>query len=322
MIIFGISAGALILLAAVLYFVLLYFFKMAFARIEQKERTDEEMHESFKAKYGEYVAGRVVAGRRFYRTLPKEDVYITSHDGLRLHARYSAIGDGKKVILLAHGYKSYGESDFSCAFEGYAKKGLDMLLIDQRSHGESEGEHICFGTLARFDIIEWCKYLIERNGEDVEIVLDGISMGCTTVLLAAGLETLPKNVKCVIADCGFTDPKSEISYVARHDYHIPAFPAVNLLGAMCKRRAGFGLTDASTLEAVKNIKIPVLFVHGEADDYVPCENSVKNFEACGAENKTLLTVKGADHGMSFLVDEKACTEAIDKLLSESLSAKK
>ena len=112
MLIFGIVAATVILLAAVLYFVLLYFFRMAFARVERKERTDEEMYDSFKAKYGEYVAGRVVAGRRFYRTLPKEDVYITSHDGLRLHARYSAIGDGKKVILLAHGYKSYGESDF------------------------------------------------------------------------------------------------------------------------------------------------------------------------------------------------------------------
>ena len=318
MVIAAIVVGVLALLCIGIFCALMYFFKKSFVREDTKEKMDAGLFNYLKKNGMNDAERRIVEGRMYYRSLPKEDVYITSHDGLRLHGRYSPLGNGKKVILLAHGYKSNGEHDFSCAFELYAKRGFDILLIDQRAHGESEGEYICFGTLARYDIIRWCEYIIGRCGRDVEIVLDGISMGCTTVLLAAGLPEIQENVKCVIGDCGFTDAKSEISYVAKHDYKLSAFPAVNLLEMVCKRKAGYGFSDASTLDAVKNIKIPVLFVHGEDDSYVPCENSRKNYEACASEHKQLLTVPGASHGFSFLVDEKGCREAIENLFAVSL----
>ena len=317
---FLITAGVVLLFALIVFFAVNYFFNMAFRRVKpKKSKLDSDFFTSLEKKGMKEEIKRIREGREYIKSLPYEDVYTDSYDGLRLHAKYYKNGDGKKVILLAHGYKSRGDHDFSCAFEPYKRQGFDFLLIDQRAHGESEGKYICFGTKERFDVCRWCEFLVGRNGDDVKIILDGISMGCTTVILAAALPELPKNVKGVIGDCGFTDAKSEISYVARHDYKLPPFPAVNLLEAVCKARAGFGFSDASTLEAVKNIKVPIIFVHGEADDYVLCENSVKNYEACTSENKWLFTVPGAGHGLSFLADEKGCTEALDKFFEVALS---
>ncbi len=318
---FLIIAGVILIIVAVIAVLVNYFFRKSFSRVEDK-KLDPSFFDSLRKKGMTDAVDRIMLGREYIKSLPYENVYITSHDGLRLRARYYDNGNPKKVILFAHGYKSNGEHDFSCAFEPYKNQGFDFLLIDQRAHGESEGEYICFGTKERFDVCRWCEFLVERNGDDVRIILDGISMGCTTVLLAAGLSELPKNVKGVIADCGFTDARSEIEYVAKHDYKLPAFPAVDLLERICKKRAGFGFSDATTLEAVKNIKVPVLFVHGEADDYVLCENSKKNFEACTQENKWLFTVPGAGHGLSFLVDEKGCTEAIATFFAVALSEEK
>lgn len=316
-----IAASVILLLIVAVTVLVGYFFKKCFTRVEDKG-LDSDFFASLRAMGMKAEIERIIKGRTFIRSLPYEDVYIESHDGLRLHARYYKNGDGGKVILLAHGYKSNGEHDFSCAFEPYKNQGFDFLLIDQRAHGKSEGKYICFGTKERFDVCRWCDYLVERNGEGVKIILDGISMGGTTVTLAAGLPEISKNVCGVIADCGFTDAKSEIEYVAKTDYKLPPFPAVNLLEIACKTRADFGFSDASTLEAVKNIKIPIIFVHGEADDYVPCDNSKKSYEACESEHKWLFTVPNAGHGLSYLVDTEGCTKALDTFFEVALSDKK
>ena len=298
-----------------------HFFKKCFTRVEDKG-LDSDFFASLRAAGMNDEIERIKKGRAFIKSLPYEDVYIDSYDALRLHARYYKNGDGKKVILLAHGYKSNGEHDFSCAFEPYKSQGFDFLLIDQRAHGKSEGEYICFGAKERFDICRWCDYLVERNGDSVKIILDGISMGSTTVMLAAGLPEISKNVCGVIADCGFTDAKSEIEYVAKTDYKLPPFPAVALLELACKKRAKFGFSEASTLDAVKNIKVPIIFVHGEADNYVPCDNSKKNYDACESEHKWLFTVQSAGHGLSYLVDTEGCTKALDTFFEVALSEEK
>ncbi len=316
-----ITLAVVAVLAVAAFLIVNYFFRISFVRRDSTDLDPNFFHTLEKKGMVEEV--RIIReGRAYVKTLPYEDVYVRSHDGLRLHAKYFKNGDGKKVLILVHGYRSCGDHDFSCAFEPYLARGFDILLVDQRSHGESEGKYICFGTKERFDICRWCDFIVARNGDDVKIILDGISMGCTTVLLAAGLPEISGNVCGVIGDCGFTDAKSEVAYVARRDYKLPSFPAVNLMDGMCRLRAGFGLSEASTVEAVKNIKVPVLFVHGEADDYVLCENSVKNFDACTSEHKWLYTVPEAGHGLSFLVDNAGVSRVLSEFFEVALSDKK
>ena len=292
-------------------------FSVNFKREKKKGKNTEAFFAKLEKKgLGQYV-DKIRRGREYAESLPYEDVYINSRDGLRLHAKYYCNDpESKKFIVLAHGYKSSGLSDFSCAFSMYRDFGYNFLLIDQRAHGESDGKYICFGVKERYDVADWCDYLTERFGDDIRIVLDGMSMGCTTVILAAGLPEISKNVCGVIGDCGFTDPYSEIAHVAKSDFHLPPFPAVHVLWGTCRLRAGFGFRDASTLEAVKSIRVPILFVHGEEDDFVPCENSRKNFEACTSEKKRIFTVPGATHGFSFLVDEEGCRRAIADFLAD------
>ncbi|MBE6600508.1 MAG: alpha/beta hydrolase [Ruminococcaceae bacterium] len=318
---FLIASGIVLILALIVFVIVNYFFRGSFVRREDKN-LDPAFFRSLEKQGMNREIEMIHAGRDYVRSLPYEDVYTPSHDGLSLRARYFKNGDGKQVLILVHGYKSRGDHDFSCAFEPYKNRGIDILLVDQRSHGKSEGKYICFGTKERFDVIRWCEFIIARNGEGVKIILDGISMGATTVLLAAGLPELPKNVVGVIADCGFTSARSEVAYVAKRDYHLPSFPAVNLMDLMCRLFAGFSLSEVSTVDAVKSIKVPVVFVHGEADDFVPCENSIRNFCACGSPQKWLYTVPNAGHGLSFLIDNSGVSEVLNTFFEAALSDKK
>ena len=312
----GIILGAFGAVGALGFAASSYFFGANFKREKKKKSTEAFFAKLERIGLGDYVE-KIKKGRAYAESLPCENVYITSRDGLRLHARYYENNpESNRIIVLAHGYKSSGFSDFSCAFEMYREMGFNFLMIDQRAHGESEGKYICFGVKERYDVADWCDYLVDRFGDGVEIVLDGMSMGCTTVILAAALPDISKNVCGVIGDCGFTDPYTEIAHVAKSDFHLPPFPAVHALWGTCRLRAGFGFRDASTVEAVKNISVPILFVHGEADDFVPCENSRRNFEACTSEKKRIFTVPGATHGVSFLVDEEGCRRAITEFMAD------
>ena len=144
-----------------------------------------------------------------------------------------------------------------------------MLLVDERAHGMSEGEQIGFGCLDRHDAMGWIRKVIEICGEDVEILLHGISMGGATVLMTAGLE-LPVQVKALVSDCGFTSPKYVFTHVLHTMYHLPAFPMIQIASLMNQKRAGYGLDDCNAAREVGKAKIPVLLIHGDADTFVPC----------------------------------------------------
>ena len=156
--------------------------------------------------------------------------------------------------------------------------------------------------------LSWVNYLIDIFGSDIEIVLDGISMGATTVLMASALD-LPSNVKGVIADCGFTSPWDIVTHVAKHDMHIPKFPLLYLMIPTVRLLCGFGLKAESTVNAVRKHNLPILYVHGLDDDFVPHEMSAKAYNA-RPENSRLVSVEGAAHGLSYVVDEKTCQKEL------------
>ena len=246
-------------------------------------------------------------------SIPYEDVFITSFDGLRLHAKFYAASERKAPVqIMFHGYKSSAERDFCGGLREGIDGGFNVLLVDQRAHGESEGKYLTFGVNERFDCLSWASYAAERFGNDVKIYLYGISMGAATVLMASTLP-LPKSVSGIVADCGYTSPKAIICSVLR-DHHVPAAPvyAVARLGA--RLFCGFDLYSASAPDALSRSHIPVLFIHGDDDSFVPCRMSRENFEASAAEHKKLLIVHNAGHGLSYMLDRPAYLSALHSFL--------
>ena len=173
-----------------------------------------------------------------------------------------------------------------------------------------------FGVLERFDCLDWIKWIKSSELKDTPLYLAGISMGATTVLMSAG-NPYEANVRGIIADCGFTSPWEIIASVVR-GRGLPIFPVVPLMSLWARIFAGFGFREYSTLEAVKGIRIPVFFAHGEADRFVPCHMTEKVYEICGSSDKTLFLVPNARHGAAYLVDrcnyEKQISQFVNRCL--------
>lgn len=252
---------------------------------------------------------------RIYHRLndrPCEYVSITSHDGLTLSGRYYHVKGGAPLDIGFHGYRSSPITDFSGGSELSFQMKHNLLLVDQRAHGKSEGRTIAFGVQERQDLLRWVEYGIDRFGADVKILLYGVSMGGATVLMASELP-LPDNVKGIIADCPYAAPIDIILHVGKK-MPIPAWliRPFAILGA--KIFGGFDLMEADAREAVKHTSVPILIIHGEADSYVPHEMSdiVKN----NPQMVTRYTFPEADHGISYLVD----TERYQQIVTEFVAA--
>lgn len=248
------------------------------------------------------------------RSLPHEDIEITSHDGLTLRGKYYECEVGAPVEILFHGYKGNAERDLCGAVERAFKVRRNALIVDHRAAGFSDGHVISFGINERRDCLGWIEKVIERFGTDVKIVITGISMGAATVMMAAG-EDLPSNVISVLADCGYTSPKEIISKVVK-DMRLPAkifYPFIKL-GA--RIYGGFDLEEASPIEAMKRCSVPIVFVHGDTDDFVPYDMSVRLYNECASEKKILMTVKGAGHGLAYPVDREGYVNKLNKIYDE------
>lgn len=247
--------------------------------------------------------------------LPYEDVWTMSHDGLRLYAKYYHTADNAPVQIMVHGYQSVPERDFCGGMQMAFDMGHNVLLIDQRAHGKSGGKCLTFGIKEQYDCLSWIQYILARFGSDTKILLSGISMGASTVLMAAGLQ-LPENVFGIVADCGYTSPKEIIKKVLKQrKYPVSiVYPAVRLGGILF---GNFDIESGSCVTALKNCKTPVLLIHGEDDRFVPCEMSRENYKACSSE-KYLLTVPEAGHGISYMVDKKLYVDTVSKFIRHLL----
>lgn len=266
------------------------------------------------SKQLEPYAGMIKDGIAWFDSQVLEHIEIPSYDGTILCGDYLSHENAKGTIILFHGYRSSDRSDFSCAYRYYYELGYSLLSISERAHGESGGAYICFGVKERFDCRSWACYVLDRFGPKHDIYLSGLSMGATVVLMASGLE-LPKSVRAIVADCGFTSPYDEFKEVLKHKFHLPEHPFMDIAELFSRLFAGFGFKDCSAVDALKNNDIPVIFIHGEADHFVPARFSHENFEACRAEKK-LITVPGAAHGMSFLVAPELVRSEVTKFIEK------
>ena len=257
--------------------------------------------------------------RRIFHQLnerPCEYVSIISHDGLQLSGRYYHIKDGAPLDIGFHGYRSHPITDFSGGTELSFQMEHNVLLIDQRAHGRSEGKTIGFGILERLDLLDWVNYSIGRFGDDLEILLYGVSMGGATVLMASDLD-LPKNVRGIIADCPFAKPLDVILYVGKRTV-FPNWLIKPLAILSARIFGGFDLLETDAVRAVKNSKVPILIIHGEDDRYVPCSMSETVAQA-NPEMVQRFTFPGAAHGISYLTDTPRYHRIVKRFVQDVIS---
>lgn len=301
----------LILLASfICFYITFYVPKHGPISIDDYTIPEGEIYEVFREQ--------MVGWMKEVRAMPHEDFYITSADGLRLHGRYYECTPGAPIELMFHGYRGNADRDLCGGVQRCFQLGRSCLLVDQRCSSISDGKVITFGIREHQDCRDWIDFMVEHFGEDVKIILTGISMGASTVLMAAGAP-LPPQVKGVLADCGFTTGKAIIEKVLRQ-LHLPVrllYPFVRL-GAMVYGK--FDLEAFSALEAVKSVSVPVIFFHGTTDDFVPWQMSRENFDAC-ASRKMLVTIPNAGHGLSYPVDPEGYLQALRDFFGPELTPK-
>lgn len=278
-------------------------------RLWVKTALDREQPRIMK-KAGKYIAGNKqdeefvmickVASANLKEQV-HETVKIVNDEGLQLIGHYYPCDDAKRLIIAFHGWRSSWDRDFGLISDFWHKNGCSVLYVEQRGQNNSDGDYMGFGLTERHDCKAWVNWAICRAGNNIPIYLAGVSMGATTVLMASDLD-LPENVHGIMADCGFTSPKAIWKHVANNNLHMAYGVRGAFADAICKRKISMDSGNYSTVDALKNTTIPVLFVHGTDDHFVPVEMTYENYKAC-ISPKRLLIVPGADHAMSYYEDK-------------------
>ena len=294
-----------------LYFAIVYLYNICLSRtnkiammnlVDLKKETKivlEDFKEE-KNKINEWLKNTLVKG-----------LQIKSFDKTLLFAEWF-VNKGNKWVIVLHGYGANGRLMYYVARK-FHKKGYNVLLPDLRGHGLSGGNYVGMGWHDRLDIIEWIKKIRKIN-KNAEIVLYGVSMGASTMLMASG-EKLPKNVKCIIADCAFTSAYDVFKYQFKKTKKVPIFPFLNILNMICIVKNGYSLKKASTLKQIKKNKLPIFFIHGGDDDFVPTYMVFELYNRANCE-KELMVVNNAGHTVSEMVEKKIYWRRISLFLDK------
>ena len=305
-IILGILAGALVLVLAIAF--------VCYMKVFYSPSRKPYGENDFPIPDGEIYdvhRAEITEAMKKLNTLPRRDVKITSHDGLTLRGYYYEQSPDAPIELMLHGYRGDSYRDMSVGvFRSFAC-GRNALVIDHRGSGRSDGHVITFGINESRDAERWIDFIIKEINPEAKIILTGISMGAATVMITSAKE-LPANVVGALADCGYTSAKDIIKKVVR-EMHLPPnilYPFIKL-GA--RIYGGFDIDETSPIEAMKRCRVPIIFLHGDGDDFVPHSMSLQNYEACVAQ-KRMVTIDGAGHGLAYMVDpDKYLGEVIDFL---------
>lgn len=244
-----------------------------------------------------------------------QDVFIQSCDGLKLHGLWIPAPDAKGTVLLAHGYRSTMLVDFGLIFEVYHKLNMNLLIPEQRCHGQSEGKYITFGVKESRDMLKWLDYQQSFLGGG-QVIISGLSMGASTMMYLAD-QRLPECVKGIIVDCGFTSPAAILSKVYTSVTHLPAVPSIWATDLFARVLAGFSIYEKDSRKSLANSRLPILMVHGTGDDFVPCYMTQQSFDACTSE-KEMFLVDGAGHGTSFLKQPEQYKRLVRSFLEKYL----
>lgn len=226
------------------------------------------------------------------------DTLILSPDSVTLHAFYmKAPKPTRNTAVVVHGFHDNAIRMFHIAYLYNHDLRFNVLVPDLRTHGESGGDHVGMGWDDYKDVERWMSIANDRFGGDTRMVVHGISMGGATVMMLSGNQQ-PDYVKCLVEDCGYTSVEEEVEYVVEHDYHIPSFPFVNIASRYNEWQRGWSYAQASSLAQLQKCTIPMLFIHGTEDTYVPTSMVYKLYEA-KPRNKAIWEVQGVMHARSY-----------------------
>ena len=248
-----------------------------------------------------------------FRELPFESADIISFDGLRLHADFLRGEPGTKVTMIfCHGYKSEAAFDFAAMYDFYRSLGYNLVYLNMRAHGKSGGKYIGFGVLDRFDVQSWAKKVAELF-PDTSIFLHGMSMGAASILQSADLELDPA-VCGIIADCGFSSTNEVFRNLVGGLYHLPATPFVDIFEAVNRMTAGYGFTDADSVRSMEKSRLPLAYICGDCDRYVPLDMAMRIYNAC-VQDKVLLIAEGSGHAASFMTENEKYRNLITEFIN-------
>lgn len=294
------SLAALILLGAFICFLMVFY-------SPKRKPLPEGEYDIPKGDIYEEFREDMVRWQKQLRKMECEEFEIRSRDGLTLRGKYYEYEKGAPLEIMFHGYRGNAERDLSGGVERCFNLKRNTLIVSQRAHGDSDGHVITFGYKERLDCLDWVDFAVKHFGKEQKFIITGISMGAATVLMAAG-EPLPESVLCVLADCGYSSTREIICKIVR-ELHLPVFMVYPLIRLGAIIFGGFDPNKSEPQEAVKRAKIPIIFVHGDNDDFVPAYMSERMYELCPTE-KAIFMVKGAGHGLAFPKDQEGYYKAV------------
>jgi uncharacterized protein len=232
-----------------------------------------------------------------FRSFKKEELFIQSYHGYKLHGMLFPIEKGNKVIIIAHGimWSLFGSFKY---VEMFQKRGFHVLLCDHRYHGLSGGNYTSFGFYEKDDLKAWIDYLVLRMGERAFIGLLGESLGAASAL---EISKRDPRVKFCIADCSFSDFQSLLRFRLKVDFKLRIYLLIDLISFLVKLRHGWSFPDISPIKDLEKTKTPILFIHGKEDSFIPLQMALDMFKR-KKENKKLYVVPRAGHAEAYNTD--------------------
>lgn len=297
----GVAAASATVLVTVHQLTARGFMKMALDRKEPKILTKNRSRLMGSEELSNCMSKLIERAERL-RAKNCQVIEINSHDGIKLAGHWYPCENPKRVVIAMHGWRSSWARDFGIVADFLHQNHCSVLFAEQRAQGSSEGEYMGFGMLERYDCFDWIQWVNTKTEGKLPIYLMGVSMGATTVMMTTGFE-LPQSVHGIVADCGFTSPHAIWKHVAENNLKIPFGIYSAVANDIFKKKVMVGSKDFSCTQALENCKVPVLFVHGTDDQFVPINMTFENYKACKAD-KQLFIVPGADHGMSYVIDKE------------------
>lgn len=243
-----------------------------------------------------------------------KDTFIMNSQGVPLHAYYIAANyPTAHTAVVVHGYTDNAIRMFMIGYMYHHDLGYNVLLPDLQYHGRSGGKAIQMGWKDRLDVMEWTKIADQLFGGNTRMVVHGISMGAATTMMLSG-EILPEYINCFVEDCGYTNVWDQFSKELKEQFGLPAFPLLYTASWLCDWKYGWNFREASALEQVRRCRLPMLFIHGEKDIYVPTEMVYELYEA-KPDPKQLWVVPGAAHAASYKENPGIYTEKVKTFLN-------
>lgn len=314
----GITGGLCVTAAVIFYYVGDYFYDYAL-----NPNSDKNLEQIIESRYG--TAELTNDEQKAKKTRKKANQwlkknaaadYLESRDGLQLHSyRITNEKEGHNYVIICHGYRNQG-SYMGIYAQAFYQMGFHLVIPDARGHGKSEGSYIGMGWPERLDVVDWCRRITAADPA-AQIVLFGVSMGAATVMMASG-EDLPAQVRLIIEDCGYTSVWDEFRLQMDELFEVATIPALTAADLVTRVRAGYGFKEASAIRQVEKNTLPILFIHGEDDAFVPFAMADQLYEAA-REPKAKLAIPGAGHGGSAQTDSLKYWNTIEEFINSHMN---